>query len=167
MSATQSQSKAETSRCAEHRRWLFKSEPGDYSIDDLARDGTTLWDGVRNYQVRNLMRDMMSPGQEVMFYHSSCAQPGVVGIARITGSAHADPTQFDKLDKHYDPAAKPEKPRWVCVAIGFVRKADRPCTLKQMRADPGLSGLQILRLGNRLSIVPVSSKHWQILLARL
>ena len=149
------------------QRWLFKSEPTAYSIDDLDRDGSTFWDGVRNYQVRNMMRDLMKVGQQLLFYHSSCAAPGVVGTAAITSVARPDPTQFDPAELHFDAAAKPAAPRWLGVDICFASKAAKPYTLKQMRAEPKLAGLRILARGCRLSIVPLSAAHWRLIIARL
>lgn len=152
---------------AENRRapsepglWLFKSEPSAYSIDDLKRDRTELWDGVRNYQVRNMMRDQMRIGDKFFFYHSSCAAPAVVGLGRISGAAIPDPTQFDSKERYFDPKSSPSDPRWLCVEVTFVAKAKTPCTLARMRAEPALAGMALLARGSRLSILPVLPAHW-------
>ena len=143
------------------RYWLMKSEPSAYGIDDLAREPkkTTAWWGVRNYQARNFMRDAMQPGDGVLFYHSSCAEPGIVGIARVASATRPDPTQFDPASPYFDPASKPDAPRWVLVDVQVVRKI-RTITLPQLRADPRLAELAVLRKGNRLSITPVEKRHW-------
>lgn len=143
--------------------WLFKSEPSVYSIDDLARDGRERWDGVRNYQARNFMRDAMQVGDDIMYYHSSCAAPAAVGIARVSAAAVADSTQFDRDSEYYDSAATPEKPRWWCVEIAFVEKFTQPVTLASMRTLPALADMKLLARGNRLSILPLSPKHWRVL----
>ena len=147
--------------------WLFKSEPGDYSIDDFARDGRELWDGVRNYQVRNAMRDDMAVGDRFFFYHSSCATPAVVGVGEVSGGHRPDPTQFDPEARHYDPKSDPADPRWLCVEVSFVSKAERPYTLAEMRASPELGGMLLLARGNRLSVMPVQPAHWEHIEARL
>lgn len=143
--------------------WLFKSEPDAYSIDDLARDKTAWWDGVRNYQARNFMRDDMRTGDGVLFYHSSCAHPGVVGAARVSQEATPDSSQFERDGDYYDPAATPDKPRWWHVQIAFVRKFPAPITLADMRRQPRLADMRILQRGNRLSITPVTAGQWQAL----
>ena len=148
------------------RRWLLKSEPGDYAIDDLARDGRDWWTGIRNYQARNFMTREMQVGDGALFYHSSCAAPGVYGIAEVCDAAAPDPTQFDAQSKYYDPRATLEKPRWFCVRIRFVKKLARPRTLSEIRQTPALSGMHILRRGNRLSITPVSESEWRLLAGR-
>ena len=144
------------------RYWLMKSEPSEASIDDLqAAPGQVLpWTGVRNYQARNFMRDDMRVGDGVLFYHSSCAEPGVAGLARIAGSARPDTTQFDPADPYYDPKATPEKPRWVQVDVALVRKTQL-LPLRQMRATPELASMRVLASGNRLSITPVSAAEWR------
>jgi len=140
----------------------MKSEPDAYSIDDLERDGTESWDGIRNYQARNFMRDDMRIGDEVLFYHSSCAEPAVVGIARVASKPYPDPTQFDPDSKYYDEKSKPDDPRWLLVDIGFVRKLARPIPLGELKAHPALAEFRLNQRGNRLSIFPVDKKHWDI-----
>ena len=144
--------------------WLFKSEPDAYSIDDLARDGTEPWDGIRNYQVRNMIRDDMRIGDEALFYHSSCKVPGVVGIMRITSAACADPSQFDPESKYFDAASKTDNPRWLLVDVEFVRKLRRTITLRELQTHPALAEFTLNRRGNRLSIFPVSAAQWNVIL---
>ncbi|MBE8157995.1 MAG: EVE domain-containing protein [Betaproteobacteria bacterium] len=143
------------------RRWLLKSEPGDYSIGDLEKDGRDWWTGVRNYQARNFMARLMRPGDGALFYHSNCAAPGVYGEAKVCAAAAPDPTQFDPKSKYYDPKTSADAPRWFCVQIEFVKKFARPVLLSDMRGAAELSGMQILRRGNRLSITPVSADEWR------
>ena len=145
--------------------WLMKSEPNDYSIDDLERDGTEPWDGIRNYQARNLMRDDMQIGDEVLFYHSSCKVPAVVGIAKVASQAYPDPTQFDPKNKHFDPKSPEDNPRWLLVDVAFVRKTKRPITLKELKEHPALKDFRLNMRGNRLSIFPVDKKHWDVVLS--
>ena len=142
----------------------MKSEPDECSIDDaLAAPGQTVpWTGVRNYQARNFMRDAMRVGDGVLFYHSSCAEPGIAGIARVASAAHADPTQFDPASPYFDPKASPDAPRWLLVDVQAVRKT-RLLSLPEMRAAPDLAGMQVLKPGNRLSITPVDATHWRAL----
>ena len=146
----------------------MKSEPADCSVDDAlaAPDATVPWVGVRNYQARNFMRDGMQVGDGVLFYHSSCAEPGIVGIARVASTSYPDPTQFDAKSPYHDPASKVEEPRWLLVDVQMVRKT-RNLTLPEMRANPALEDLVVLRKGNRLSITPVESRHWQAITALL
>ena len=144
--------------------WLMKSEPGDYSIDDLERDGTEPWDGIRNYQVRNMIRDDMAIGDEVLFYHSSCKVPGVVGLAKIASDAYPDPTQFDRRNKHYDPKSKEENPRWLLRDVAFERKLKRIITLKELKAHPALAEFRLNQRGNRLSIFSVDAQHRKLIL---
>ncbi len=148
--------------------WLMKSEPDEASIDDLARapHQTLPWTGVRNYQARNFMRDAMRPGDDVLFYHSSCPHPGVAGLARIAGNLRADPTQFDPASPYFDPRAEPTRPRWLAIDVALVRKTQL-LPLAAMRASPALATMQVLRRGNRLSITPVSDAEWQGVLALL
>lgn len=148
--------------------WLMKSEPAECSIDDLAAaPGQTVpWVGVRNYQARNFMRDAMRVGDGVLFYHSSCAEPGVAGLAEVASAAYPDATQFDAASPYFDAKAKPEAPRWLNVDVKLVRKT-RLLTLKQMRATPALASMRLLQAGNRLSITPVSREEWQAVLALL
>ena len=139
--------------------WLMKSEPDAYSIDDLERDGREMWDGIRNYQARNMMRDDMQVGDEAFFYHSACKEPAIVGVMRIASEPYPDPTQFDPESKYYDPKSTEEEPRWCLVDVEFVRKLSRPLTLAELKSDPGLEGMILLRRGNRLSIMPVEENH--------
>lgn len=145
--------------------WLMKSEPNDYSIDDLERDGTEPWDGIRNYQARNLMRDDMKIGDEVLFYHSSCKVPAVVGLAKIASEAYPDPTQFDPRNKHYDEKSKEDDPRWLLVDVAFVRKMKRPIPLTELKQHPALADFRLNMRGNRLSIFPVDKQHWDVVLS--
>lgn len=144
--------------------WLMKSEPDVYSIDDLARDKREPWDGIRNYQARNMMRDDMEIGDEVFFYHSNCKEPGIVGIMKVASKPYADPTQFDKKSKYYDPKSTADNPRWVLVDVKYVRKLKRNITLAELKETKGLDGLILTRKGNRLSIMPVEKKHWNKIL---
>ena len=138
--------------------WLMKSEPGAFSIDDLqaAPHQTTGWDGVRNYQVRNMLRDEMRRGDLAFFYHSSCEQPGIAGVVEIVREGYPDPTAFDPQDKHYDPKSSPDKPRWYQVDVKLKRKLKRVITLDALRGQRALEGMHLLRRGNRLSITPLS-----------
>jgi predicted RNA-binding protein with PUA-like domain len=148
--------------------WLMKSEPDEASIDDLARAPrrTLPWTGVRNYQARNFMRDAMQPGDGVLFYHSSCAEPGIAGLARIAGNLQPDTTQFDPASPYFDPKSTREQPRWLQIDVTLERKT-RLLPLAEMRAAPELATMQVLRRGNRLSITPVTPAEWQAVLARL
>ena len=148
------------------RYWLMKSEPTSFSIDDLmkAPSQTTGWDGVRNYQARNFMRDM-AVGDQVLFYHSNADPPAVMGIAEIVTTVYIDPTQFDKKDPHYDPESKPAQPRWEMVAIKYVRKFSRPLSLDQLRKEAPLKEMVLLRKGSRLSVQPVSPLEWKHILS--
>jgi predicted RNA-binding protein with PUA-like domain len=145
--------------------WLMKSEPDAFSIDDLKRRKREPWDGVRNYQARNFMRDGMRPGDPVFFYHSNCAEPGIVGIARVASDAYPDPSQFDPNSKYFDPASSRAEPRWMLVDVAFVRKLKRTITLKELQARPELAGMALVRKGNRLSVMPVAADEWQAVLA--
>jgi len=145
--------------------WLIKSEPDAYSIDDLERDGVEMWDGIRNYQARNTMRDDMKVGDEVFFYHSSCKEPGIVGIAKVASKPYPDPTQFDKTGKYFDPKSDKDNPRWCLVDMQFVRKTKRNVTLTEIKAQKSLDDMVLTRKGNRLSIMPVSKKHWNKILS--
>jgi predicted RNA-binding protein with PUA-like domain len=145
-------------------RWLMKSEPETFSIDDLKKSPkkTTMWDGVRNFQVRNMMRDDMRLGDEVFFYHSNCKEPGIYGVAKIgSKAAYPDPTQFDPTNDHYDPTSKPDDPRWLLVDVTYVRHMKRAITLTELRehAVP-LGDFALLRKGNRLSVCPVTDHQW-------
>ena len=148
--------------------WLMKSEPDVFGIDDLAKmtRRTTGWDGVRNYQARNYMREM-ARGDQAFFYHSNCAEPGIAGIVEITRTAYPDATAFDRKDPHYDPGSTPEKPRWFMVDVTLVRRLRRVITLSELKnkAEKELHGLALLRRGNRLSVLPVSTRQWRYILS--
>ena len=146
--------------------WLMKSEPSECSIDDLVRLSSVAWIGVRNYQSRNFMRDDMRIGDGVLFYHSSCPEPGVAGLAEVASAAYPDQTQFDPKSPYHDPKVTREAPRWVHVDVKLVRKT-RLLGLAEMRAEPKLAGLRVLARGNRLSITPVAAAEWRILQALL
>ena len=148
------------------RHWLMKSEPGDFSIDDLARVRTEPWTGVRNYQARNFMRQM-KVGDEMFFYHSNTEVPGIYGIGAIVTAAYPDPTQFQPGSKYHDPKATREEPRWFMVDVGFVRKLRRAITLQAIRdhADRLGEEFELIRRGSRLSVLPVSAAQWKLLLA--
>ena len=148
--------------------WLMKSEPEEVSVDDAlaAPKSTVAWTGVRNYQARNFMRDGMRVGDGVLFYHSSCAEPGIVGVAEVASTAYPDPTQFDPKSAYYDAKSEPEAPRWLLVDVRVTKKT-RNLTLPELRADPALEDLVVLRKGNRLSITPVEPKHWKHILKLL
>jgi predicted RNA-binding protein with PUA-like domain len=144
------------------RYWLMKSEPSDVSVDDVAAmpKQTVAWYGVRGYQARNYMKDEMVPGDGVLFYHSSCPEPGIVGIAEVASPAYPDATQFDPKSKYFDAKSKPESPRWINVDVRLLKKT-RLFPLEAMRADPALADMIVLRRGNRLSITPVSAAEWR------
>lgn len=150
------------------QHWLMKSEPDEASIDDLARapEQTLAWTGVRNYQARNFMRDMMLVGDDVLFYHSSCPQPGVAGLARVVGEPKPDATQFDPSSPYHDPKSDPASPRWIQRDVKLVRKT-RLLSLAQMRQAPELASMRVLQRGNRLSITPVSPDEWRAVMALL
>jgi len=137
------------------RTWLMKSEPDVYGYDDLERDGRTPWDGIRNYQARNFMRDEMKVGDRVLFYHSNTQPPGVAGLAEVVSEPYPDPTQFDPASRYHDPKSTPEAPRWVLVDVAPERRLPRLVTLAEIKADPALAELPLVRRGNRLSIMPV------------
>jgi predicted RNA-binding protein with PUA-like domain len=145
--------------------WLMKSEPDAYSIDDLERDGREPWDGIRNYQARNMMRDDMKIGDKVFFYHSNCKEPGIVGIMTVASKPYPDATQFDPDSKYYDAKSEPDEPRWCLVDVKFLRKTKRTITLTEMKAHPGLDDMILTRRGNRLSVMPVDKAHWDIILS--
>ncbi|MFZ6799770.1 EVE domain-containing protein [Undibacterium sp. Di24W] len=140
--------------------WLMKSEPSEVSIDDALRIGAAPWFGVRNYQARNFMRDQMQLGDGVLFYHSSCDEPGVVGIAEIASTAYPDATQFDTKSHYYDPKATVENPRWILVDVKAIRKT-RILSLTEMRANEDLASMVVLQKGSRLSITPVTAAEWK------
>ena len=148
------------------RYWLMKSEPSEYSIDDLARDGFVPWFGVRNYQARNFMRDQMQVGDGVLFYHSSCPEPGIAGLAEVGKPAYPDATQFEPDGKYFDPKATPDKPRWFNVDVKMVRKT-RLMPLTEIREYPELAHMRVLQRGNRLSITPIDPDEWKFILGKL
>jgi predicted RNA-binding protein with PUA-like domain len=149
------------------QHWLIKSEPEVFGIEDLrsAPGRRTHWDGVRNFQARNYLRDEMCVGDLAYFYHSNCAEPGIAGIVQVCKSGYPDPSQFDKKSDYYDARSTRALPRWYMVDVRFVRKLKSPITLEELRkhADDSLSGLSLLRRGNRLSVSPVSTRHWQFI----
>lgn len=147
--------------------WLFKTEPQAFSIEDLALrpDQTEPWDGIRNYQVRNLLRDQVQTGDQLFIYHSSCPEPGIVGTARVIRGAYPDHTQFDPESHYYDPKSRRENPRWLMVDVQLTDVFADIVSLKQIKANPALEQMMLVRKGNRLSIQPVTSEHWKILLA--
>ena len=146
------------------RYWLMKSEPTECSIDDAlaAPDATVPWTGVRNYQARNFMRDGMQVGDGVLFYHSSCPEPGIVGIARVASGTRPDPTQFDPASPYHDPKSSPDKPRWLLLDVQALRKT-RCISMAELREHPELTGMRVLQRGNRLSITPVEEPEWQVI----
>ena len=145
--------------------WLFKSEPDCFSFADLmaAPDRTTGWDGVRNYQARNFLRDQVKKGDLVLFYHSNADPPGIAGIAEVVREAHPDPTAFDPKADHYDPKSDPDNPIWFQVSIRAVRPVEPLLELPRLRAEPRLDGMELLRKGSRLSIQPVIEAHWKVI----
>ena len=145
--------------------WLMKSEPGDYSIDDLKQDGTEHWDGIRNYQARNLMRDQMEIGDRVLFYHSNAKPPGVVGIAEIATGPYPDHTQFDPEEKYFDAKSDPEDPRWIMVDVKFVEKLPRMVGLPELRECEELSDMVLLNR-SRLSVQPVTREQFEFIVDR-
>lgn len=150
------------------RHWLMKSEPDDVSIDHLAGmpKQTIAWYGVRNYVARNFMRDDMNVGDLAFFYHSSCAEPGIAGIVKISKAAYPDKTQFDKKSKYYDPKATPETPRWMNVEVTFVEKT-RLIPLSELRTQPALATMRVLEKGSRLSITPVDPREWAFITKKM
>ena len=149
------------------RHWLVKSEPDVFSFDDLMkRPGrTTHWDGVRNFQARNTMRDLMKKGDKVFFYHSSTEPPAIVGVAEVAREGYPDPTAFDAKDSHFDPKSKPESPSWYMVDIKGVKKLKSPLSLAELRAVKGLEKMVLLQKGSRLSVQPVTEAEWDIIYA--
>ena len=145
------------------RYWLMKTEPDEFSIDDLAKKKVEPWTGVRNYQARNFMREMKA-GDGVLFYHSSCEIPGVAGIAEVAVEAYPDPTQFDKKSDYYDAASKREEPRWSLVDVKYKRKLKRVIALSELKDRKELDGFALLARGNRLSVLPVTKAQWDFIL---
>lgn len=146
--------------------WLFKSEPDTFSIDDLKSRGAKgePWDGVRNYQARNMLRDEVKKGDQLFFYHSNCEVPGIVGIAEVIKDAFPDPSQFNPESKYYDPKATPESPRWFCPQVKFHSKFKTTVSLEQLKQTPALADMALVRKGNRLSIMPVTAAQWKFIL---
>lgn len=146
--------------------WLMKSEPSTFGIDDLkARPRQTEpWDGVRNYQARNFMRDDMQKGDLAFFYHSNCAEPGIVGIMTIASEPYPDPSAFNPEDDHYDPKSDPDNPRWYLVDVKYKRKLKRTITLQELKKQQALADMKLLQKGNRLSIMPVTKKQWDYIM---
>ncbi len=146
--------------------WLMKSEPEEVSIDDALAAGKAPWFGVRNYQARNFMRDQMRVGDGVLFYHSSCAEPGIAGVAQVASAAYPDATQFDPQSKYFDPKSTSDNPRWMLVDIKATRKT-RLLSLTQMRSLPELATMMVLQKGSRLSITPVTEDEWNAVMRLL
>lgn len=146
--------------------WLMKSEPDVFGIDHLRKrpHQTEHWDGVRNYQARNMLRDQMRVGDRVFFYHSNCAEPGIVGLARIVRAGYPDHTALNPDSKYYDPKSDPDNPRWYMVDVQFERKLKRTITLNELKAHPELADMPLVRRGSRLSIMPVTAAQWQYIL---
>jgi predicted RNA-binding protein with PUA-like domain len=144
--------------------WLMKSEPDAFSIDDLERKGQEAWDGVRNYQARNFMRDGMRVGDKVFFYHSNCAEPGIVGIAEVATDAYPDPSQFDPKSDYFDSGSTRDNPRWMLVEVKFVKKFKRTITLDELKQQEALADMALVRKGNRLSVMPVGESDWKYIL---
>ncbi len=151
---------------SEPRYWLMKSEPDAFSIDDLKGRprGVDHWDGIRNYQARNFMRDDMKKGDQVLFYHSNCEEPGVVGIVEVVREAYPDHTAFDPDSKYFDPKSDPDNPRWLMVDVKYRRKLPRTVSLRALKENPALADMLVTRKGSRLSITPVSEHEWRTVL---
>lgn len=145
------------------RYWLMKSEPDAYSIDDLKRDGVEHWDGIRNYQARNFMRDEMKVGDQVLFYHSNAKPPGVIGLAEVHKEAYPDHTAWDPKAKYYDAKSDPNAPRWVMVDLKFVEKFCRLVSLNELKKTPGLEEMLVIQKGQRLSIQPVTQEEFALI----
>ena len=140
--------------------WLMKTEPDVYSIDDLKRDGSTGWEGIRNYQARNFLRDELAVGDRVLFYHSRTQPPGVVGLAEVSREAYPDPFAFDPTSQYHDPKSSPETPRWFMVDLAYVETFSSMVTLPELKADPALEGMLVTKKGQRLSVQPVTPEHF-------
>jgi len=151
---------AAASKHAGRRYWLFKSEPEAYGFEQFQRDGRTFWHGVRNYEARNLLRDAIQVGDGVLFYHSSCAEPGIAGLAEVASAAYPDPTQFDRKSPYYDPKAAPDAPRWFGVEIVPVAAMRVPVTREMLKLEPALGAMMVLQRGARLSVQPVDPEHF-------
>ncbi|HHF2854994.1 TPA: EVE domain-containing protein [Vibrio diabolicus] len=146
--------------------WLFKTEPDTFSIDTLRAQKVSCWEGVRNYQARNMMRDQVKVGDFVLIYHSSCKNVGVAGIAKVVREAYPDHFQFDPESDYYDPKSDPDNPRWIMVDVEFVRKTTRVIPLSVMKAMPELENMPLVKRGNRLSIMPVTGEEWEAILGK-
>lgn len=146
------------------RYWLLKSEPDVYSIADLEKDGVTVWDGVRNYQARNFLRDEIKPGDSVLFYHSNAEPPGIAGIAEVSRAGFPDPSAFKAASQYFDAASKKEKPVWYAAEIRFVKKFPALLSLEFLKQVPGLENMLLLRKGQRLSVQPVTEAEWKAVL---
>ena len=145
--------------------WLMKNEPEDYGIDDLKKDKTEHWDGIRNYQVRNMIRDDMNIGDIAFFYHSNCEIPGIYGLMTINSKAYPDHTAFDKKAKYYDVKSDKNKPTWLMVDVKYKRKLSNAITLKELKSKKELSEMRVVQKGNRLSITEVTEKDWEYILS--
>ena len=150
----------------EENFWLMKSEPEAYSIDTLKSDGVTLWDGIRNYQARNFMRKM-TIGDKVFFYHSNCKPPGIVGFMEVINLNVIDPTQFQKDSKYYDPKSSPDKPRWDCVKVKYLFKANKFLSLPELKTLFNEEELMLVKKGNRLSIIPIKIEIAKLILGKI
>ena len=146
--------------------WIMKSEPNAFSIDDLKNipNQTEHWDGVRNYQARNMMRDQIKIGDQVFFYHSNCKVPGIVGIMEVVRESYPDHTAFDPQSKYFDPKSDPQNPRWFMVDIKYIRHTRRVISLTELKECDALENMQLVRKGNRLSIMPLTASEWEIIL---
>lgn len=144
--------------------WLFKSEPEVYSIDDLKKEKSAYWEGIRNYQARNLLRDTVKKGDLVFFYHSNASPPGIAGIAEVVKEGYPDHTQFDENEKYYDPKSKKTEPRWFMVDVKFIKKFKTLISLEQLKNNPALEEMMVTKRGARLSIQPVTKKEWDTIL---
>ena len=145
--------------------WLMKSEPDVYGIDDLKRDKVEPWDGIRNYQVRNMFRDQMKVGDLAFFYHSNCKPPAVVGIMTIASEAYPDHTQFDPKSRYYDAKSDKENPRWLLVDVKYKRKLKREITLQELKGNKKLEDFRLNQKGHRLSVIPVKQSEWDLILS--
>ena len=146
--------------------WLMKSEPDVYTIDELEKSGRDIWrKPIRNYQVRNMLRDDMKVGDEIFFYRSNCKEIGISGVAKVASGPYPDPTQFDNKSHYFDEKSSKDNPRWISVDVEFVRKLSRTITLAEIRAEKSLEGMILTRKGNRLSVTPVNEKHWHKILS--
>lgn len=144
--------------------WIFKSEPDVFSIDNLEKDKTTYWDGVRNYEARNFLRDKVKKGDIVLFYHSNCEKPGIYGICEVIKEGYPDFTQFEPTHKYFDPKSKKDNPTWFMVDIKFVRKLKKPILLEEIKSNPKLKKMRLVQKGNRLSILPITKEEFDEIL---